>query len=86
VATYGSLQRNTLRGPGLVNLDMSLEKKTKLVGERVQLLFRAEFFNVLNHTEFLAPTNPVAVTSSLIGQVTSTNPARIGQLALKLVF
>jgi hypothetical protein len=85
-ATYGSLQRNTLRGPGLTNLDLSLEKRTNLVGERVQLLFRAEFFNVLNHTEFLAPTSPVPVTSALVGQSTSTNPARIGQLALKLVF
>jgi hypothetical protein len=86
VATYGSLQRNSFRGPGLTNFDLSLEKRTNLVGERVQLLFRAEFFNVLNHTEFLAPLNPVSVTSSLIGQVTSTRDARIGQLALKLVF
>jgi hypothetical protein len=86
VATYGSLQRNTFRGPGFTNFDLSLEKKTNLVGERAQLLFRAEFFNVLNHTEFLAPLNPVSVTSSLIGQITSTRDARIGQLALKLVF
>jgi hypothetical protein len=86
VATYGSLQRNTLRGPDLTNFDLSLEKKTNLVGERVQLLFRAEFFNVLNHTEFLAPTGPIPVTSALVGQITSTNPARIGQLALKLIF
>jgi hypothetical protein len=86
VATYGNLQRNTLRGPDLTNLDLSLEKRTNLVGEKVQLLFRAEFFNVLNHTEFLAPTTPVPVTSALIGQTTSTNSARIGQLALKLVF
>jgi hypothetical protein len=86
VATYGSLQRNTFRGPGFTNFDLSLEKRTNLVGERVQLLFRAEFFNVLNHTEFLAPLNPVSVTSSLVGQVTSSKDARIGQLALKLVF
>ena len=86
MATYGNLQRNTFRGPDLTNLDLSLEKRTNLVGERVQLLFRAEFFNVLNHTEFLAPTAPVPVTSALVGQITSTNPARIGQLALKLVF
>lgn len=85
-ATYGNLQRNTFRGPGLTNFDLSLEKKTILTSERVQLLFRAEFFNVLNHTEFVAPTSQVSVRSALIGQITSTNPARIGQLALKLVF
>ena len=84
-ATYGNLQRNTFRGPGLTNLDLSLEKKTAIT-ERIQLLFRAEFFNVLNHTEFLSPVGPVRVTSGLVGQATSTNPARIGQLALKLVF
>jgi hypothetical protein len=65
---------------------LSLEKKTNLVGERVKLLFRAEFFNVLNHTEFLAPVGQVSVRSTLIGQSTSTKDARIGQLALKLVF
>lgn len=85
-ATYGSLQRNTLVGPGLTNFDLSLEKKTNLYGERAQLLFRAEFFNVLNHTEFLGTVGQVSIRSSLIGQSTSTNPPRIGQLALKLVF
>jgi hypothetical protein len=84
--TYGNLQRNTLRGMPLTNFDLSLEKKTSLIKERAQLLFRAEFFNVLNHTEFLTPTLQVSVRSALAGQSTSTNPARIGQLALKLTF
>jgi outer membrane receptor protein involved in Fe transport len=85
-ATYGDLQRNTLVGPGLTNFDLSLEKKTNLYNERVQLLFRAEFFNVLNHTEFLGTVGQISIRSALIGQSTSTNPPRIGQLALKLVF
>jgi outer membrane receptor protein involved in Fe transport len=84
--TYGSLQRNTLVGPGITNFDLSLEKKTNLYGERVQLLFRAEFFNILNHTEFLSPFGQTSIRSALIGQSTSTLPPRIGQLALKLVF
>jgi hypothetical protein len=84
--TYGNLQRNTFRGPGLTNFDLSLEKKTNLAGERVKLLFRAEFFNVLNHTEFLAPVGQVSARSTLIGQITSTKDPRIGQLALKLIF
>ena len=83
--TYGNLQRNTFRGPGLTNFDLSLEKKTAIT-ERLQLLFRAEYFNVLNHTEFLSPFGQVSVRSALVGQSTSTAPARIGQLALKLVF
>jgi outer membrane receptor protein involved in Fe transport len=84
--TYGNLQRNTFRGPNLTNWDLSLEKKTNLIGERTQLIFRAEFFNVLNHTEFLAPVGQVSVNSSLVGQSTSTNNPRTGQVALKLVF
>lgn len=84
-ATYGNLQRNTFRGPGLTNFDLSLEKDTAIT-ERVRLLFRAEYFNVLNHTEFLSPFGQVSIRSALVGQVTSTAPARIGQLALKLVF
>lgn len=83
--TYGNLQRDTFRGPGLTNFDLSLEKKTAIT-ERVQLLFRAEYFNVLNHTEFLSPFNEFSVRSALVAQSTSTAPARIGQLALKLVF
>jgi hypothetical protein len=84
--TYGNIQRNTFRGPGLTNFDLSLEKKTTLVGDRIQLLFRAEYFNVLNHTEFLSPFGQVSVRSALVGQITSTKDPRIGQLALKLVF
>jgi hypothetical protein len=83
--TYGGMQRNSFRGPGLTNFDISLEKETKLIAERVHLLFRAEFFNVLNHTEW-QPSASYIVNSSLVGQITSTYAPRIGQLALKIVF
>ena len=39
---------------GSINFDLALEKRTYLT-EQVQLNFRAEFFNVLNHTEWAAP-------------------------------
>jgi hypothetical protein len=84
--TDGNLQRNTFRGLGITNFDLSLEKKTDLHKENVQLLFRAEFFNILNHTEFLNATGQVSVNSAFLGQSTSTAASRIGQLALKLVF
>jgi Carboxypeptidase regulatory-like domain/TonB dependent receptor len=83
--TYGSLGRNAFRGPGRVNLDLALEKRTNLT-ERVQLNFRAEFFNVLNHTEWQSPTTTTSITSPLLGQITATYDPRIGQLALRLVF
>ena len=82
--TYGTLQRNAFRGPNRVNLDLALEKKTRLT-ERMELNFRAEFFNAFNHTEWqMAVSTPF--TSPLLGQVTSTWDPRIGQLALRLRF
>jgi hypothetical protein len=83
--TYGDTQRNTFRGPSLTNFDLALEKSTNLVADRVQMVFRAEFFNVLNHTEW-QPQPAYTLSSEFVGQITSTYPARIGQLALKLVF
>ena len=84
-ATYGTLGRNAFRGPDLVNLDLALEKRTSL-NERVQLNFRAEFFNALNHTEFQPPLASTPIDSPLVGQITATYNPRIGQLALRLVF
>jgi hypothetical protein len=84
--TYGTLGRNAFRGPDRINFDLALEKRTALYGERVQLNFRAEFFNVLNHTQFAAPISSTPIYSPLLGQITQTYDPRIGQLALKLVF
>jgi hypothetical protein len=98
LATYGTLPRNFLRGPSYINLDMALSKTTAIT-ERVNLEFRAEFFNIANHANFLNPnvvnsyqgfltgsgsgTNP---NSNLFGQITSTYDPRIIQLALRLSF
>ncbi|HWO36676.1 MAG TPA: hypothetical protein VNO32_48460, partial [Candidatus Acidoferrum sp.] len=49
LATYGTLPRNFLRGPGLINTDLALSKTTALVGEHTKLELRAEFFNIFNH-------------------------------------
>jgi hypothetical protein len=59
--TVGNAGRDTLTGPGLVNFDLSLLKVTQ-INERIRAQFRAEFFNVLNHTNFATP-NPVVFTS-----------------------
>jgi len=84
-STYGSLPRNFFRGPGRVNLDLSLEKKTALT-ERVDLAFRIEFFNILNHTEWETPSVSTPFGSPQLGQITQTYDPRIGQLALRLTF
>jgi Carboxypeptidase regulatory-like domain/TonB dependent receptor len=53
--TFGNMGRNIFRGPGFVNWDASVSKYWRL-GEKFQLQFRAEFFNLLNHPNF-SPTS-----------------------------
>src|SRR5580765_1475951 len=68
--TYGSLPRNAFRGPGRTNLDLAIAKMTPLIREKLNLEFRAEFFNILNHAEFANPSTNIS--SSLFGQITTT--------------
>jgi hypothetical protein len=85
--TYGTLGRNFFHGPRRVNFDLSLEKRTKLFGERVEMIVRGEFFNILNHTEWQnPPTGPANVFSPQLGQITSTFDPRIGQVSLRFAF
>ena len=53
----GNSGRNSFSGPGLVTWDMSLYRNFKVtkVSEAFNVQFRAEFFNLLNHTNFLSP-------------------------------
>jgi hypothetical protein len=84
---------STLRGPGLVNFDFAVFKKT-MVTERVGVEFRTEFFNIFNHPYFAPPGTSFddSPTANGFGQVTSTvangvaSPERLIQFALKVVF
>jgi hypothetical protein len=60
--TYGNVSRDSLVGPGSSELDVSAAKTARLT-ERLGLQFRAEFFNVLNHTNFTTP-NPVVYATA----------------------
>jgi Carboxypeptidase regulatory-like domain len=89
--TYGNVGRNTLQGPRLVTTDVSLAKKFAL-SERLDLKFRAEFFNVLNHTNLNTP-NPVVYAaatggpSPTAGVITSTaTTSRQIQFGVKLLW
>ena len=89
--TYGNVGRNVLPGPSLFETDLSLAKKFNLT-ERLNLQFRAECFNLLNHTNLNTP-NPVVYTaatggpSPTAGVITSTaTTSRQVQLGLKLLW
>ncbi|AXC14815.1 Oar protein [Acidisarcina polymorpha] len=60
---YGNSGRNTMCGPGLVDVDLSLTKQTKL-NDRFSIQFRAESFNLLNHANFDVPVNTQGPTGS----------------------
>ena len=66
----GTSGRNQYYGPGLVNYDFTAVKNFAVWGERTKLAFRADFFNLFNHTNF---SNPVRDESSAsFGKITQT--------------
>ena len=65
---FGNVGRNTLRGPGVFNLDASLFRNFKMT-ERWKLQFRAEAFNLTNTPAF---NNPGANVSSPTRQADGT--------------
>jgi len=89
--TYGNVGRNTLQGPRLYETDLSVAKRFAF-GERLHLEFRAEFFNLFNHTNFNTP-NPVVYASATggpsptAGVITSTaTTSRHVQLGFNLLW
>jgi len=87
--TFGNVSRGSFIGPALVSLDTSLFKRFSL-NERWSLQFRAEAFNILNHTNFGEPNRVVFSGNNIspsAGVITSTaTSSRQLQFALKLIF
>ena len=86
---FGTLGRNTFRGPGLQNYDIALIKDTPFghrgAAELATLEFRAEFFNVFNLVNFGLPDNIVRGTGFGIVSKTAGSSRQI-QFSLKVVF
>ena len=80
---FGNLGRNTIYGPGQRNWDMAVSRQFA-VSERWKLLFRSDFFNILNHANWNNPTT--SITSSTFGQVTGFGSPRIIQMSMKILF
>jgi hypothetical protein len=98
--TVGNLGKNTVTAPGYEAVDFSLSKDTRIL-ERLNVQFRAEIFNILNHTNFGVPAlnaftavaglngSPTGITGNApnAGQITSiVGTSRQIQFGLKFLF
>lgn len=83
--TFGNSARNSLFGPDLFRWDNGFVKNTRIT-ERLNLEFRAELFNLLNHPSFDVPASNISVPSQ-VGRITSTvSTARDIQFGMRLSF
>jgi len=91
--TFGNVGRTLpdVRGPGLVNFDLSVIKDTPIF-ERLRAQFRAEAFNFLNHTNHGNPNTTFTPgpdrlnRSATFATITSARDPRIIQFGLRLIF
>jgi len=76
LGTLGNCGVGILIGPGLWTADASLNR-TFLIRERLQVQFRADFFNIFNHANFGNPDS--VITDSAFGRITATtgNPRQM---------
>ncbi len=92
---FGNVGRDSNRAPGEVDFDASVSKDFKIY-KRLGFQFRADAFNVINHTNFSAPSGSLSVTevgtaatfatSSGFGKITGTQPNRTLQLSSRFYF
>jgi len=85
--------RNNLRGPQYFRLDLGLAKTFPIYQDKVNLKFRVDAFNALNHPNFQTPNSDITESSGLFGQITNTVhghfdgiSARVLQGSLRLEF
>jgi hypothetical protein len=83
---YGDSPRNCIIGPPQKNVDFTVGKSFKF-GERQELRFRTDFFNLFNHPSFAIPAAPVVSSTGASAPITSVvgNP-RLIQFSLKYSF
>jgi len=83
VQQFGTAGRNIALGPRYTNWDFAASKNFRLT-ESKGLQFRAEFFNILNHTNFHLPNSDIS--SPTFNQILAAEPPRLVQFALKFLF
>jgi outer membrane receptor protein involved in Fe transport len=92
---FGNAGRNTVVGPGLLNVDFSTFKNNYIprISETFNIQFRAEFFNILNHPNFQSPVKHNAIfnqdgsPANQAGAINSTTTSsRQIQFGLKVIW
>ena len=83
--TIGNAPRSICCGPGINNWDMSFMKETRF-GERWNMEFRADIFNIWNHAQFYSVDGNVTNSGSTFGQVQHVRDPRLVQFSLKFRF
>jgi hypothetical protein len=78
-------QRSICCGPGLEDWDFSVHKKFS-IDEQRYFQFRAELFNIFNHTNFFNPDGHFSDGPTEFGKVTQAQDPRLVQFALKFYF
>jgi len=85
LGTIGNAPRSICCGPGSNNWDMSFSKQTPL-GEKLNMEFRADIFNVWNHAQFYTVDGNISNIGATFGQVLHVRDPRLFQFALKFHF
>jgi len=93
VGTWGNAPKDTIRGPGINNWDISVFKNFRAGSERLRWQFRCEAYNAFNHTQFSTlnttaqfNTTTLKQVNAQFGQFTAARQPRRMQLALRLNF
>lgn len=79
--TFGNGGRNSMRAPGIVNINLSVLRDFRL-RERCTLQFRGEALNAINHTNLQSPG--AAFGGAAFGQINNARPARVMQIGATL--
>ena len=85
VGTFGTIFRDSLVGPGLVNTDLAVAKSFP-IKESLSVQFRAEAFNLFNHVNLGQPNGCVDCQNSNAGQITSIVASQDGTSMRRLQF
>jgi hypothetical protein len=83
--SYGDVPKGAISGPALAKTDLAVARSFRLAGgDGLRLQLRGELFNAFDQVNF---DNPITTASAAtFGRLTSADPGRIGQVAVKLIW